>query len=241
MFCGNCGTQNPDTSNFCKKCGKQLIQQPTAYPPIIVPKSSNFQCPSCGAQITDLKSRYCPKCLQTLNRNLVEKEDPNKKSMDKPSINPGFIMSFKGQNGQIELFMDKLIIKRAGFFAVFNHGFTKGEKTIYLRQITGIQLKLAGLLVGYIQFTLPGGIESKRGVWDATNDENTVTFYPALNNTATQLKEKIEELVQKSRQNTNQTIQVSSADEIKKFKHLLDEGIITKDEFDRKKKELLGL
>lgn len=33
----------------------------------------------------------------------------------------------------------------------------------------------------------------------------------------------------------------SSADEIKKFKELLDMGAITQEEFDAKKKELLGL
>ena len=35
--------------------------------------------------------------------------------------------------------------------------------------------------------------------------------------------------------------QVSAADELKKFKELLDSGIITQDEFDTKKKQLLGL
>ena len=35
--------------------------------------------------------------------------------------------------------------------------------------------------------------------------------------------------------------QVSAADEILKFKNLLDQGIITQEEFDKKKKELLGL
>ena len=24
MFCGECGTQNPDTNQFCKNCGKPL-------------------------------------------------------------------------------------------------------------------------------------------------------------------------------------------------------------------------
>ena len=33
----------------------------------------------------------------------------------------------------------------------------------------------------------------------------------------------------------------SAADELKKFKELLDLGIITQDEFDAKKKQLLGL
>lgn len=35
--------------------------------------------------------------------------------------------------------------------------------------------------------------------------------------------------------------EVSAADEIKKFKGLLDDGIITQEEFDAKKKQLLGL
>ena len=35
--------------------------------------------------------------------------------------------------------------------------------------------------------------------------------------------------------------QTSAADELKKFKELLDMGIITEDEFNAKKKELLGL
>ena len=33
----------------------------------------------------------------------------------------------------------------------------------------------------------------------------------------------------------------SSADELKKFKELLDDGVITQEEFDAKKKQLLGL
>ncbi|MBR5012842.1 MAG: SHOCT domain-containing protein [Clostridia bacterium] len=34
---------------------------------------------------------------------------------------------------------------------------------------------------------------------------------------------------------------ISSADELKKFKELLDMGVITQEEFDQKKKQLLGL
>ena len=40
---------------------------------------------------------------------------------------------------------------------------------------------------------------------------------------------------------TNITQAQSSADELKKFKELLDSGIITQEEFDAKKKQLLGL
>lgn len=41
--------------------------------------------------------------------------------------------------------------------------------------------------------------------------------------------------------NKTETSGTSAADEIKKFKELLDQGIITQEEFDAKKKQLLGL
>ena len=39
MFCGECGTQNPDTNQFCKNCGKPLRkpQQAPAAQPMGVP------------------------------------------------------------------------------------------------------------------------------------------------------------------------------------------------------------
>ena len=39
----------------------------------------------------------------------------------------------------------------------------------------------------------------------------------------------------------NQNTTLSNADELKKYKELLDSGIITQEEFDAKKKQLLGL
>jgi hypothetical protein len=32
MFCGECGTQNPDTNQFCKNCGKPLKKDAAAAP-----------------------------------------------------------------------------------------------------------------------------------------------------------------------------------------------------------------
>lgn len=53
-------------------------------------------------------------------------------------------------------------------------------------------------------------------------------------------------LIQRQNQQTpvatfTQEIPLSNADEIKKYKELLDMGVITQDEFDAKKKQLLGL
>ena len=50
-----------------------------------------------------------------------------------------------------------------------------------------------------------------------------------------------EEFNQSSSSNTTPQATVSAADEIKKFKELLDMGVITQEEFDAKKKQLLGL
>jgi hypothetical protein len=54
MFCGECGTQNPDTNQFCKNCGKPLKKgQPAAAtgqvpvapapPPVIIPATTSVQ------------------------------------------------------------------------------------------------------------------------------------------------------------------------------------------------------
>jgi zinc-ribbon domain len=37
MFCGECGTQNPDTNQFCRNCGKPLTKRPAAQPAVLQP------------------------------------------------------------------------------------------------------------------------------------------------------------------------------------------------------------
>ncbi len=146
----------------------------------------------------------------------------------------------KGTNGQLEVYSDKVIIKRKGLVSKLCHGLFKGDKTIYIHQITGIQVKPGGLLVsGYIQFTVPGGIESKKGLSDATQDENTVMFTNDKNKLVNEIKEYIEKAIANKFQSNNNS-SVSPADELKKFKQLLDEKVISQEEFDKKKKELLG-
>ena len=53
---------------------------------------------------------------------------------------------------------------------------------------------------------------------------------------------KEESVVQMENQkNSTQSVAISSADELKKYKELLDSGVISQEEFDAKKKQLLGL
>ncbi len=86
------------------------------------------------------------------------------------------LIAAEGANGQICLTDKGVIIGREGLGNKILEGFTKGEKFLPYRNIAGVQFKEPGITWGYIQFTLPGGIESRGGSWDAGSDENTITF-----------------------------------------------------------------
>lgn len=108
-----------------------------------------------------------------------------------------------------------------------------------------------GMIFGLKQIEIPLGkinsIGHKKGlilgeieIWDGASKMNVThvskdTLVPFVN----AVNKAREELNKPQAQIVNQ--QVSSADEILKFKALLDQGIITLEEFNKKKKELLGL
>ena len=151
------------------------------------------------------------------------------------------IMELNGVNGQIELYHDKAIIKRKGFISKLSQGFFKGDKTIYLSQISSIQVKPGSMLTnGYIQFSLSGGNESTKGIVKATQDENTVMFAKKDNGLVENMKAEIEQLKNSTQSPGAEMRATSAADEIRKYKQLLDDGIISEDEFNVKKRELLG-
>ena len=66
-------------------------------------------------------------------------------------------MKIVGNNGQIEVLADRLVIELCGgFIGFFLLGF-KGEKTIPFSSISAIQFREPGMvLLGYIQFNVLG-------------------------------------------------------------------------------------
>lgn len=139
----------------------------------------------------------------------------------------------------IKLNNESLTICRKGFLNFSNMGL-KGDKTISFRNISAIQLKKPGLTNGYIQFTILGGRESRAGIFAATKDENTIMFSRKYYTDMLNLKKFIEYQQKSIFDNTN-SVQTSPADEVLKLKELLDQNIITSEEFELKKKELLKL
>ena len=150
--------------------------------------------------------------------------------------------TLNGINGQLCVFENKIEIRRKGIFALATQGL-KGVKTIPLSSIKSIQVKKSGLTQGYIQFGVLGGVENRGGVKSANYDENTVTFGSTLaNKIANEIKEHIEnKLIINPTETKTAVTTVSEADELMKFKKLLDDGVITQEEFDAKKKQILGL
>lgn len=125
-----------------------------------------------------------------------------------------------------------------GFMNFVNKG-SKGEKSVPIKSISAVQIKEPRLTTGYIQFAYSGASESKGGVFDAVKDENTITFSNKKElKQAKELKALIESLQTESSQPAAQS---SGAEEILKYKQLLDAGAITEEEYEAKKKQILGM
>ena len=125
---------------------------------------------------------------------------------------------------------------------VFGTSVTQGEKTIYYKDAIGVQYKPSSIADGYIQIeTAAGGVTSSSSQYGG---ENSIQFSGKERNAEAEIivnfiKNKIEEI--KNAPAGGIVQQVSPAEELKKFKELLDAGIISQEEFDAKKKELLGI
>jgi hypothetical protein len=144
---------------------------------------------------------------------------------------------YKGYNGTMILTDNGIIIKRGVKGFLLGGGMLRGEKTIPYSSIVAVQLKKAGFVAGYLQLTLTGGSESKAGLFQSTTDENSVNFSKGKNEIFAEAKELIEKRIFQAKGGPVK----SDADDLEKFAQLRDKGIISGEEFNAKKKQLLGL
>ena len=154
------------------------------------------------------------------------------------------VLEFYGGVGDtLYAYNDKIVISHKGLSNAIQMGIN-GDKAVYYQNITAVQFKkTTNWTFGYIQFSIKGGNESIRGLLGARHDENTIKFIPQKNRDMNSEAEKavafINSKIHDIQNGVTQT--GSSADELIKFKTLLDMGAITQEEFDAKKKQLLGL
>lgn len=140
---------------------------------------------------------------------------------------------YKGRSGTLYLTDTGVRITRPFLRSMFMR--PGGSQSFSYDDIVSIQLKRPAFTVGYIQFTLQGGSELHGGVFEALKDENAVTFIAGSLKQFEEAKRLAEERMPARPSTTN------GLDDLEKLAALKDKGIITQEEFDLKKKSLLGI
>lgn len=148
------------------------------------------------------------------------------------------IMSVEGIDGRIELLEDRVRICRSGFLA-YARGLT-GDKDILLSQISSVEFRPASYFTGrgHITFSFLGGAEDKTGFLRAASDANSMLFKVSQMEAFKTLKTEVETRIAAGR---NQRSGSSNLDELQKLAELHNKNIITDEEFNAKKRQLLGL
>lgn len=224
FYCDNCGAEVKDDDKECPECGLVFESDVPLY------------CENCGEEVSIVDTE-CPNC------GLIFEEDEETSEFE-TDLEDGVIYSIKGSRGRsIKVYENKCIINvKVGLGSLVTGNVTDGEKTIYYKDVIGVQFKPSKLTLGYLQ--LETASISMNNISSNFFNENTFTYDPTkisnedMEEVYKYVNQKVEEY--KNNQNTN-IKQISPADEIKKYKELLDCDAITKEEYEKKKKELLNL
>jgi len=148
------------------------------------------------------------------------------------------IFRARGVNSEVELLEGGVRTRRRGVFGFLSQR-SRSEKDILISEISSIQFKKAGILAdGYIQFTFAHGGGS--GSDDLRRDENTVMFHGGQEKAFEALREALEDGIA-SRRRARGSKASTDLDELEKLASLRDKGILTEEEFDHKKRQILGL
>ena len=180
-------------------------------------------------------------------KNMQEKLAYSEEEIAERKAKDGIVYVFDGGNGTLlEVYTDRVTIchnkSLYGSFAGFA-GETVGEKTLYSSDLTSVEYKPAQkLCIGYIRFAVMGGSNVRKTTADAAEDPNAVAIaFVSKNEEAAEIKNYLEKMIRNAKSGTATPVSTTStADELKKYKELLDMGAITQEEFDTKKKQLLG-
>lgn len=139
----------------------------------------------------------------------------------------------KGRNGQITVSADWLTIERKGLGRM---GHSKGDRRIPLASITAVQMRPAGPFAnGFLKFTIPGSPELRGGLQAATTDENAVVFTRSQQKAFDAVRARVEDYI--ARRNAPAAPDV--ADQLRKLGELRDAGVLSAEEFEAKKAELI--
>jgi len=147
------------------------------------------------------------------------------------------VLVLHGVNGQVEVYSNKVRIRRKGVLSKITQGLFAGEKDVYFHQIGSILVKQAGLMTrGYISFAPLGAVERRKGLLGTAHDQNAVLF--RRNQSA--VVEDIRRYIEAHMGASTPAAALDVDDQLRKFGELRDRRFLTSAEFEAKKQELLG-
>lgn len=236
-FCIACGTKIEVTNKFCQVCGNKLNDNDKFCISCGSKVTKENLCPNCGKKLNENDS-FCIHCGTKIDSNLLTTKSFNINNLD---INQkGLIYEEKGAQRILRLYDDKIVLEQIkNARAFFTNNLFVGNKEIYYSDITGIQSNEGNSWVlGFIQFET-ASCHSR----DNFNSENSWTYYDYQNDNAKKIIEFVRSKMKQTKAPHAQTVvnQLSSADELLKWKQLYDSGVITEEEFNKKKRELLNM
>lgn len=147
------------------------------------------------------------------------------------------VFDLKGSNGRLVVCDDKILILKDSVPGDYSNSMAT-NKSIPMQSIKSVQVQQA-----FIQFGVLGDRNASSEISGAYYDENSILLKNTEQlNEALKIKKYIENCISEKKSTEKETDNsMSAADEILKFKQLLDIGAITEEEFEAKKKQLLGL
>jgi hypothetical protein len=144
----------------------------------------------------------------------------------------------RGSNGLITIDGDWLTIDRTGFGRA---GHSQADRRIPLESITAVQLRQARVFSdGFIRFMVDGSPEFRGGLQNAMRDENAVTFGRRQTREFNIVRAAVEQHITAHHGGARSGAgEPDIAEQIRKLGELRDQKLITEQEFEAKKAELL--
>jgi hypothetical protein len=142
----------------------------------------------------------------------------------------------------LELRGDTVTITKRGWANALASGMN-GARTIQISTLTAIQMKPAGIMMGYIIFSYAGSKPFMGGMWEATQDPDAFLFGRDLNGEVAEFKAQVEKKMRESKQPAPAPANNSSGtltDELRKLAEFKNQGILSQAEFEAAKKKLLA-
>lgn len=143
----------------------------------------------------------------------------------------------------LSVYEDCVSFTPKGFLGFAGKGLA-GERKIFYKDISSVQFrKSTKLLSGFIEFYFAGHNTQKQGggLFVGTNNDNRFTFYHKYLPDMLKINDYIQSKINNPAATNATDTTGDNVAELKKYKQLLDDGVITQEDYDAKKKQLLGL